>query len=123
MKEINSELKYEIGKRVRQYRLNKGLTQEKLAELSGLDQSYIGQMERGEKNITLSTLMKITNAMTISVSEFTAEIEGTVEEEKRSTLSEIYQLLLCSDEEVRQAALEIYKVLTRVSEDRNQRMR
>ncbi len=44
-----SELTKIIGQRVRNYRTEKGLSQEKLAELSGCHPTYIGQVERGEK--------------------------------------------------------------------------
>ena len=74
-----------IGKNIKQLREEKNLTQEKLAELSGLEQSYVGQAERGEKNITLNSLMKLTNAMNVSISEFTMELEGAVEEKKKTT--------------------------------------
>lgn len=42
-----------IGQRIRNYRTQKGLSQEKLAELAGCHPTYIGQLERGEKNATL----------------------------------------------------------------------
>ena len=43
-----SEIAKTIGQRVRNYRIDKGLSQEKLAELSGCHPTYIGQVERGE---------------------------------------------------------------------------
>lgn len=51
-----SELTKIIGQRVRNYRTEKGLSQEKLAELSGCHPTYIGQVERGEKNATLDSV-------------------------------------------------------------------
>ena len=51
-----SELTKIIGQRVRNYRTEKGLSQEKLAELSGCHPTYIGQVERGEKNATLDSI-------------------------------------------------------------------
>ena len=44
-----------IGQRIRNYRTQKGLSQEKLAELAGCHPTYIGQLERGEKNATLES--------------------------------------------------------------------
>ena len=55
-----------IGQRIRNYRTQKGLSQEKLAELAGCHPTYIGQLERGEKNATLGSVEKIASAMDIS---------------------------------------------------------
>lgn len=58
-----------IGQRIRNYRTQKGVSQEKLAELAGCHPTYIGQLERGEKNATLESVEKIASAMDISLSE------------------------------------------------------
>ena len=58
-----------IGQRIRNYRTQKGLSQERLAELAGCHPTYIGQLERGEKNATLESVEKIASAMDISLSE------------------------------------------------------
>lgn len=58
-----------IGQRIRNYRTQKGLSQEKLSELAGCHPTYIGQLERGEKNATLESVEKIASAMDISLSE------------------------------------------------------
>lgn len=42
-----------IGLRIRNYRIQSGLNQEQLAELAGCHPTYIGQIERGEKNATI----------------------------------------------------------------------
>ena len=52
-----------IGLNITIIRERQGLTQEKLAELAGLHRAYIGQIERGEKNIGLKNLEKIANAL------------------------------------------------------------
>ena len=52
-----------IGLNIMIIRERQGLTQEKLAELAGLHRAYIGQIERGEKNIGLKNLEKIANAL------------------------------------------------------------
>lgn len=49
-----------IGRKLRQFRQKKGYSQETLADRAGLHPTYIGQVERGEKNITVETLAKIT---------------------------------------------------------------
>ena len=45
-----------IGRKLRQFRQKKGYSQETLADRAGLHPTYIGQVERGEKNITVETL-------------------------------------------------------------------
>lgn len=52
-----------LGTRIRQERIKQNLTQEKLAELCGLSDSYIGIVERAEKHITVDTLVKIATAL------------------------------------------------------------
>lgn len=54
-----------IGKRIRYYRKNVGLTQEQLAEKAGLHNTYIGQIERGEKNATIKIIYKIAVALDV----------------------------------------------------------
>lgn len=56
-----------FGQKVRQVRKSKGISQEKLAELSGIDRSYMGNIERGEKNITLKKAYEICDALEIDI--------------------------------------------------------
>lgn len=56
-----------LGKRIREERLRLNLTQEKLAEDVDLTTAYIGQIERGERNITLEKLVNIANRLGVSV--------------------------------------------------------
>jgi transcriptional regulator with XRE-family HTH domain len=57
-----------FGSRIKQFRSIKGITQEKLAELSGLSRQYIGDVERGVRNISLVNIQKIANALEIKLS-------------------------------------------------------
>jgi transcriptional regulator with XRE-family HTH domain len=56
-----------IGLNITIIREQRGLTQEKLAELAGLHRAYIGQIERGEKNIGLRNLEKIARALGVDI--------------------------------------------------------
>jgi len=56
-----------IGLNITIIRERRGLTQEKLAELASLHRAYIGQIERGEKNIGLRNLEKISKALDVSI--------------------------------------------------------
>lgn len=62
-----------FGQRVRTLRKIKGLSQESMAALAGLDRSYMGHIERGEKNITLLKIYQISEALGIEVSDLFLE--------------------------------------------------
>lgn len=68
-----------VGQRLRTYRQKRRLTQEELAEKAGLHPTYIGQVERGEKNLTLLTLEKILCALDISFSDLFEHIQPQTE--------------------------------------------
>lgn len=55
-----------FGKRVRHKRKEKGLSQEALADLAGIDRSYMGHIERGDQNITLTKIFQIAKALETS---------------------------------------------------------
>ena len=59
-----------IGDRIRYFRNSKDMTQDELADLAELHYTYIGQIERGEKNVTAVNLDRILDALDISYSEF-----------------------------------------------------
>ena len=73
-----SKLTNIIGQRIRNYRTGKGLSQEKLAELAGCHPTYIGQLERGEKNATIESIEKISIALDISLEKLFEKI-GTAD--------------------------------------------
>ncbi|MBA2056324.1 helix-turn-helix transcriptional regulator [Psychrobacter cryohalolentis] len=56
-----------FGKRVREVRKSKGISQEALAEIAGIDRSYMGNIERGEKNITLKKAYEICDALSVDI--------------------------------------------------------
>ncbi len=59
----------EFGNTLREIRKQKGCSQEELAYKAGLHRTYIGMIERAEKNITLINIEKISNALEISISD------------------------------------------------------
>jgi transcriptional regulator with XRE-family HTH domain len=61
-----------LGKNVRRFRIEKGWTQEKLGEHTGMDRTYISDIERGVRNPSLKSLHKLANAMKVSISDLTS---------------------------------------------------
>jgi len=64
-----SSIQKKFGKKVKELRKKKGLTQEDLAEKINVDRSYMGFIERGERNPTLDKIEKISKALNITLSE------------------------------------------------------
>jgi len=55
-----------LGRRVRQLRLERGLSQEALGELAGLDRTYISSTESGRRNVTIQTINKLAKALGVA---------------------------------------------------------
>ena len=69
----DSEILKKFGERVRQLRKRKDISQEELAHRADLHRTYIGMIERAEKNITLLNIEKIANALEVTVKEIFEE--------------------------------------------------
>ena len=63
------DIRVRFGKAVRQKRHKLGVSQEAFADLCGLDRTYIGGIERGERNVALVNIEKIARALRLSLSE------------------------------------------------------
>lgn len=59
-----------FGKRLRDIRRRKDLTQEQLADLSGLSIQYVGEIERGKRNPSLTTIETLAKALTLPITDF-----------------------------------------------------
>lgn len=64
-----------FGKRVREMRKSKGISQEKLAEMAGIDRSYMGNIERGEKNVTLKKVYEICDTLDVEIQDLIQDID------------------------------------------------
>lgn len=64
-----------VGTRIRGFRKQRKLSQEELAEKSDLHPTYIGQLERGEKNPTIESILKIANGLEIPMDQLFVNIQ------------------------------------------------
>jgi len=65
-----------FGERLRELRTERGLTQEQLAEAAGVDRNYIGQIERGERNVALVNIVRIAGALSIKPGDLLTPFEA-----------------------------------------------
>lgn len=72
-----SDIQANFGRAVRHLRSLRNISQEQLAADSGLDRSYIGGVERGERNPSLMVIEKIARGLKVSLSELFAESANT----------------------------------------------
>ena len=70
-----SSVHEEFGRRVRSRRHALGLTQEQIAERSGLHWTYVGQVERGERNLSLTNLLRIADSLDADPGELVAGLK------------------------------------------------
>lgn len=72
----DSQALREFGSRVRDRRRVRGLSQEGLAERSGLHRTYIGSVERGERNISLVNILVLADALGVDAGELVADLSS-----------------------------------------------
>lgn len=63
------DIQLKFGENVKNQRKKMGYPREKLAELSGLHWTYIGSVERGERNISIQNIKKIADALNVKISD------------------------------------------------------
>ena len=78
-----------FGQAVRQLRLRARLSQEQLADKSDLDRTYIGGVERGERNPSLVAITKIASGLNVALSDLFAEYESVVAHKRRRASSNL----------------------------------
>jgi transcriptional regulator with XRE-family HTH domain len=66
---IKQPISVKFGNKVREIRVSNNLSQEQLAFLANLHRTYIGFVERAEKNITLVNIEKIANALNVNITD------------------------------------------------------
>jgi transcriptional regulator with XRE-family HTH domain len=69
LRKPGKRLSHTLAANIRNFRLAKNLSQEQFAQICGLHRTYVGSVEREERNVTLSTLEVIADALGVSVPE------------------------------------------------------
>ncbi|MNW44317.1 HTH-type transcriptional regulator SinR [compost metagenome] len=82
-----------VGARIRVLRKKRGLSQESLGEKKGGHFSYIGQIERSEKNVSLINLAKIANALEVNVAQLFSYVHESELTEADAEVKEIVMML------------------------------
>lgn len=67
---MKKDILIKFGKKVREERTRLGLSQEELASRAGVHRTYIGMIERAEKNITLENIQKVCRALNLKIGNF-----------------------------------------------------
>lgn len=76
VRKSSDTLRTVLAKNIKTFRRDKNISQEELAELCGLHRTYIGSVERHERNVTLSTLEVLASTLGVTVSELLIEHES-----------------------------------------------
>ncbi len=64
---MKSEVLIKFGKKIKQLRDERDISQERLGELAKVHRTYVGMIERGEKNITLTNIEKFAKALKVNI--------------------------------------------------------
>ena len=77
-----------LGRAVRKYRHRLGLTQESASERADLHRTYLADVERGARNASIGSIVKVANALEVSVSDLFKAAEGEMATDKASKFPE-----------------------------------
>lgn len=97
-----------LGRRLRQERHKMHLTQEKLAEKIEVSDAYIGQIERGERSLSLDTLIKLANQLGVTVDYL---LHDSFEITNDNFINQIQQIMANRSPKEKQLALDIIKLM------------
>lgn len=60
-----------LARNLRLFRAQQGISQEQLADLAGLHRTYVGSVERGERNVSIDNIERLANALKVTVADLT----------------------------------------------------
>ncbi len=99
-----------IGSKIRKVRTSNNLSQQKMAEIAGISYKYLGEIERGQVNLSVEILLKISNALHVDPSEIL-----TKENTEQDNLSRAKFLLSELSEQDIKRAIDLLEVLKKHS--------
>ena len=97
-----------LGQRIREERLRLNLTQSTLAEAIDISDTYMGAIERGERSLTLDTLVKLVNRLGVSVDYM---LTDSVSDSDPNILAQFKQITDCQPLERKQMALNVLRTI------------
>ncbi|WP_055669434.1 helix-turn-helix domain-containing protein [Desnuesiella massiliensis] len=97
-----------LGQRIREERLKLNLTQEQLAEEIDISSSYMGQIERGERSVTLDTLVRLVNKLGVTIDYL---LQDYINISDDNFINQLKQLIHGRDFKQKQMALDVIKVM------------
>ena len=97
-----------LGERIREERLKLNLTQAKLAEDIDISDTYMGAIERGERSLTLDTLVRLVNRLGVTVDYMLAD---SVEDNDSNIIKQFKQIMDCQSLDRKQIAINILRTI------------
>jgi len=106
-----------LGERIREERLRLKLTQAKLAEAVDISDTYMGSIERGERSLTLDTLVRLANRLGVTVDYL---LSDSVPNSDANILEQFKQIMDCQPLERKQMAINVLRTIFTYFEENNQ---
>ena len=98
----------QLGKRVREERLKLNLTQAQLAEAIDISDTYMGQIERGERSLTLDTLIRLVNRLGITIDYLLKDYVETTDD---NIINQLRQIVGPQSDKRKRMALDVLKTM------------
>lgn len=97
-----------LGKRIREERLRLNLTQAQLAEAIDISNTYMGAIERGERSLTLDTLVRLVNRLGVTVDYL---LSDSVSNNDSNIIEQFRQIIDCQPLERKQMAINVLRTI------------
>ena len=104
-----------LGKRIREERLKLNLTQERLAEDIGISTAYLGQIERGERSVTLDKLIPLANRLGVTIDFLLSDYISSNDDNSTDSLRQLLQNKTTAEKEM---AINVLKLLFSYTENK-----